>query len=79
MRRERTAKCSSTNSNPLPYRGSPSVAPWYRWSDGTADTWMSRMNDEWLKIIGKDPYVAEAANVLSDWIVADKKNTVGKQ
>jgi hypothetical protein len=37
------------------------------------------MNDEWLKIIGKDPYVAEAANVLSDWIVADKKNTVGKQ
>jgi len=43
------------------------------------DTTSTRMNDEWLKIIGKDPYVAEAANVLSDWIVADKKNTVGKQ
>jgi hypothetical protein len=37
------------------------------------------MNNEWLKAIGKDPYIAEAANVLSDWIVANKKNTIGKK
>jgi carboxyl-terminal processing protease len=43
------------------------------------DTTSTRMNDEWLKIVGKDTYIAEAANVLSDWIVADKKNTVGKK
>jgi carboxyl-terminal processing protease len=43
------------------------------------DTTSTRMNNEWLKAIGKDPYIAEAANVLSDWIVADKKNTIGKK
>jgi carboxyl-terminal processing protease len=43
------------------------------------DTTSTRMNDEWLKAIGKDPYIAEAANVLSDWIVANKKNTIGKK
>ena len=43
------------------------------------DTTSTRMNDEWLKIVGKDTYIAEAANVLSDWIVADKKNKVGKK
>jgi carboxyl-terminal processing protease len=43
------------------------------------DTTSTRMNNEWLKIVGKDTYIAEAANVLSDWIVADKKNTVGKK
>ena len=46
---------------------------------GISDGVYSLMNDEWLKAIGKDPYIAEAANVLSDWIVANKKNTIGKK
>lgn len=43
------------------------------------DTTSTRLNDEWLKLVGKDPYVTEATNVISDWILADKKTSVGKK
>jgi ribose 5-phosphate isomerase len=31
------------------------------------DSTSIKLNDEWLKALKKDPYIAEANNVLLDW------------
>ncbi len=42
------------------------------------DTTSRNKNEEWLKTLRKDPYVAEASNVILDWIKQSKGETVGK-
>lgn len=41
------------------------------------DTSNITKNNEWLKLLKKDPYVDEASNVIIDWIKASKSTTVG--
>lgn len=36
------------------------------------DTVSIRRNEEWLKLLKKDPYIAEATNVIADWIKLQK-------
>lgn len=37
------------------------------------DSTTTRTSKEWLDLVKKDPYIAEATLVLQDWIIADKK------
>ncbi|HNF72510.1 MAG TPA: carboxy terminal-processing peptidase, partial [Chitinophagaceae bacterium] len=41
------------------------------------DTLLNKTNEEWLKRLRKDPYVAEAGNVILDWVKALKMNNTG--
>lgn len=36
------------------------------------DTVSQKRNEEWLKLLKRDPYVSEAANVIADWIKMEK-------
>jgi carboxyl-terminal processing protease len=36
------------------------------------DSIKMRTNKEWLQNLSKDPYVAEASNIIMDWIQAEK-------
>lgn len=36
------------------------------------DTVSIKRNEDWLKLLKKDPYVAEATNVINDWIKLEK-------
>jgi C-terminal peptidase (prc) len=39
------------------------------------DTVLVRRNDEWIKAMNKDVYIAEAGNVINDWVKMLKANT----
>jgi|694.fasta_scaffold44552_3 carboxyl-terminal processing protease len=41
------------------------------------DTVSVSKNEEWLKLLRKDPYISEASNVLLDWMKLSKGQTVG--
>lgn len=41
------------------------------------DTSAVTKNEEWMKVLRKDPYIAEAANVLNDWIRFSKGASTG--
>lgn len=41
------------------------------------DTTNVAKNKEWLELLKKDPYISEAGNVLSDWILQEKNVEVG--
>jgi carboxyl-terminal processing protease len=42
------------------------------------DTVSVKKNEEWLKLIKKDPYISEASNVILDWVKLSKGQNVGK-
>jgi|LakMenEpi03Aug12_release.lakeMendotaPanAssembly.Ray.scaffolds.fasta_scaffold03444_15 carboxyl-terminal processing protease len=42
------------------------------------DTTTIAKNTEWLKLIKKDPYIAEASNVINDWLKLMKSGSLGK-
>lgn len=42
------------------------------------DTTSRTKNEEWLKLVKKDPYIAEAGNVLMDWIKLSKGDPMSK-
>ncbi|MBK7763219.1 MAG: carboxy terminal-processing peptidase [Bacteroidetes bacterium] len=41
------------------------------------DTLLTKSNEDWIKALKKDPYVAEASNVLVDWNKLLKENSTG--
>jgi carboxyl-terminal processing protease len=41
------------------------------------DTATVAKNDEWLKLIKKDPYIGEASNVIADWIKTGRTPNMG--
>lgn len=41
------------------------------------DTSSVSKNEEWLKLLKKDPYISEASNVIADWIKSGKTPNMG--
>ena len=41
------------------------------------DTASIAKNEEWLKLLRKDPYINEASNVIVDWIKSSKNPNMG--
>ncbi|MCC7030974.1 MAG: hypothetical protein IT257_11770 [Chitinophagaceae bacterium] len=41
------------------------------------DTATIAKNEEWLKLIKKDPYIGEASNVIADWIKTGRTPNMG--
>ncbi|MEZ5045427.1 MAG: carboxy terminal-processing peptidase [Chitinophagaceae bacterium] len=42
------------------------------------DTTTIEKNKEWLKLLKNDPYITEATNVVTDWIMMSKNEPLGK-
>lgn len=46
-------------------------------SEIAKDSVKVRVNKEWLEAVGKDPYIAEACNVITDWVNLNKSKMSG--
>ncbi len=42
-----------------------------------SDTVAVKKNDDWIKLVKKDPYINEASNVIADWVKAIKNTPLG--